>query len=413
MARKKIYSNKYRKKSKCKKNKKAFKAKVKLLQIKQQEKDYELSIDSNAETNKIDQYNRSLLYWAAYDGDLKQIQEFIKSGSQLDQADIYGETPLYWAAYNNKLEAVKLLLNAGASPNALTNHKETALYASAFCNNIAISKLLIEFNANTNIITEYNRSAVYWFAYHGHIDIVMQLLQSESDAQMTDKAGKTPISISKERHPKKFKKLIETIEFLDDFIMNEDLFDINIDSKYVGLFITQYALTLKKIGMTSPDTDKKILSNNSLTDEIKDMLIEIFISYRKQFNEKSFEILKSFYKTSQDTDPLDFYKSYIDNFNSNLEDLDSSMYSANIILLTNNLKEIITSGSSYIDQINDLHNSALPFELQSLVKNLLDFYKHNKENEFSQLKESLDFSNCNHTEEENDNIQLDNVLGDN
>lgn len=57
-----------------------------------------------------------LLFKAAVEGDVENVNYCIRIGIDLDKVDVFKKTALYYAAQYNKPEVARLLIQAGANP---------------------------------------------------------------------------------------------------------------------------------------------------------------------------------------------------------------------------------------------------------------------------------------------------------
>jgi ankyrin repeat protein len=76
-----------------------------------------------AQTADNDWYNEEQLHFAAQDGDLSRVEQFIKAGSDVNAFDDIGKTALHYAAEKEHFEVVTYLLAHGANVNA--HHEPT------------------------------------------------------------------------------------------------------------------------------------------------------------------------------------------------------------------------------------------------------------------------------------------------
>ncbi len=67
------------------------------------------------------------LHDAALRGNVKKVEELIRSGVNVNSRNGEGATPLHWAAYKGQLEVAKILLMNGAKINDLTTKGTTPL----------------------------------------------------------------------------------------------------------------------------------------------------------------------------------------------------------------------------------------------------------------------------------------------
>ncbi|KAF3318690.1 hypothetical protein TWF173_006705 [Orbilia oligospora] len=81
--------------------------------------------------NLADGLQRTLLSWAAGNGQTATGELLVKSGAEVDFPDIDGRTPLFWAAAGGHLSMIELLIRNGANVNATDIFGVTALHIAA------------------------------------------------------------------------------------------------------------------------------------------------------------------------------------------------------------------------------------------------------------------------------------------
>ena len=141
------------------------------------------------------QYLPSELRVAAADGDLRRVQELLKSGVDVNQP--LGQ--LSNAVLNRAIEGgnpavVEAILNAGAHVNALGETGSSPLIIAAFFGNPKIITLLIEHGARTDTIEQRHRSTALLAAIRkGHSDAVRALINGGADPNQGKEWGDSPL----------------------------------------------------------------------------------------------------------------------------------------------------------------------------------------------------------------------------
>lgn len=127
--------------------------------------------------------NRTPLHRAAGGNYGMIVQLLLDNGAIVDAADKVGRTPLLWACIGGHLEPCRLLLSSGADPNIATASGMSAMHAAVIGNHVNCVKALI------------------WFGQEKGADI---------NLSATDKAGKTPLELAKD---KQFAAVANVLEF--------------------------------------------------------------------------------------------------------------------------------------------------------------------------------------------------------
>ncbi len=87
---------------------------------------------------------RISLHTAALQGNIKAVQQHIRTGSDLNRKDGYGSTPLIVAITFGQTEVAKVLIDAGADMTITNNEKSTPLHIAAFFCRTQIVKALLD-----------------------------------------------------------------------------------------------------------------------------------------------------------------------------------------------------------------------------------------------------------------------------
>ena len=80
---------------------------------------------------KLDEYGRSDLHYAACDGDIDAAKKLVRQ-RDVNLSDKRGWTPLHFAAQSGSVEIAKLLLESGAIVDAVDVHGNTPLSCATF-----------------------------------------------------------------------------------------------------------------------------------------------------------------------------------------------------------------------------------------------------------------------------------------
>ena len=99
------------------------------------------------------------LHAAAYMGNLKVLEQYIKAGADLNAKDAYGSTPLNISILFGKTEAARLLIHSGADLNLQNSDGSTPLHIASFFGRIEIVKILLDKEVDTSIRNNYGSTA--------------------------------------------------------------------------------------------------------------------------------------------------------------------------------------------------------------------------------------------------------------
>ncbi len=98
-----------------------------------------------------DGQGRTLLHWAAVDGQCTLIELLLKNGADIDDRQgSFAMTPLEVAVANNCQSAAKLLLDNGAAPNGRPGDRQTPLGLAAGMHSTILVNMLLERGAQLN-----------------------------------------------------------------------------------------------------------------------------------------------------------------------------------------------------------------------------------------------------------------------
>lgn len=197
-------------------------------------------------TKSFAQSNSSLVALAEQ-GDLQAVIQQVKQGADLEQRDLRLRTPLMAATHNNQIEVARFLIEQGANVNARDAIQDTPyLYAGARGLQ-EILEMTLAHGADLNSINRYGGTALIPASERGHVKtvqtlidvgvdinhvnrlgwtalieaiilgdgsekyatIVMQLIKGGADVNLADAAGKSPLTLAKQ---KGYRNLIEILE---------------------------------------------------------------------------------------------------------------------------------------------------------------------------------------------------------
>jgi len=110
-----------------------------------------------------EEYERTVIHFAAGQGDLPRVKKLIESGHSIKEYDEIGYTPLHHAAKGEFFALTSYLLSVGADINAHDEDHigETPLGAVAATCSYEMAKLLVDAGANPTIAGWMGLTALY------------------------------------------------------------------------------------------------------------------------------------------------------------------------------------------------------------------------------------------------------------
>jgi len=159
-------------------------------------------LNNNTDANAKDNYGLSPLVWAIWNHDLNMIKLLVDKGAKADVPDEQGFAPLTWAVWEQNKDIVKILISKEPNINTEDTTGCTPLYWGAFSSSNDVFELFLDrLNASENI---------HFAACKGNLDTVKTFLEKDSNVNVKDKFGCTPL------HWAALAKTNEVAEFLID-----------------------------------------------------------------------------------------------------------------------------------------------------------------------------------------------------
>lgn len=147
-----------------------------------------------------DSGGRTLLHWAAGEGHIDDMKQFLKEGADIEAEDKHGFTPLALAAFAGKVDTVKLLIEKGANLEAKDNGSNTPLHLAAVAGDEEVAKILIESKANLEAKDYKDQTPLFFAATNSRRpEVLIFLLKQGADIEVRDRQGKTALDIAIER----------------------------------------------------------------------------------------------------------------------------------------------------------------------------------------------------------------------
>lgn len=190
--------------------------------------------------------NTSSIHSAVKNNHLAEVKNYVERGD-LELPDKNGLTPLLVAAYYGHTAIVKYLCEKGARVDADDNKGWTSLMYAAYYNYVEIAKILLAHNADKSIKNPKGHSAFYYANKYGHNDIATVLRPVKQEG----KTANIPVADQQTIHDNRYR---------------------------VAIF-------------------PWISSGGRHISEINDVILDNIVGIIE--GEKSFKLISSFYKTSQ------------------------------------------------------------------------------------------------------------------
>lgn len=119
-----------------------------------------------------------LMSEAAFKGDIAMMERLLSKGASVNQHDQYDRTPLHFAAFNGHLEAVRWLIDQKADVNVSgVVNGFTPLFAACENNDLEVAKLLVEAGADTSTKSRDGRTPIQHALHHNRTYVADYLHQ--------------------------------------------------------------------------------------------------------------------------------------------------------------------------------------------------------------------------------------------
>ena len=175
---------------------------------------------------------------AAHTGDVAEIRRLVADGADLEARDGSRRTPLHIAAFASQDDALAALAEAGADMNALDNQAYDVVTIAAVADDPELMSLAIALGNDPGLTTSpYEGTALIAAAHLGHVEVVKRLiaagapldhvnnlhwtatieavvlgdggpdhqavlkalLDAGADRSLTDRDGRTPLDLARQR----------------------------------------------------------------------------------------------------------------------------------------------------------------------------------------------------------------------
>ncbi|KRW99702.1 Ankyrin repeat-containing domain [Pseudocohnilembus persalinus] len=170
--------------------------------------------EKKGKINSKDKFKRSPLVMAIRNNSIQVVSYLLSKGADFEQADSSNNTPLHYAAAYGSFESIELLLKAGADVNSVNSWNLTPLQiAQMKCHTRCLKYLIKQPNINVNCrddegITLLAKSVIQLYQDYENIDLNIEQikfwLNANSDPNIADNSGKTPLHFIAEQSDKQY-----------------------------------------------------------------------------------------------------------------------------------------------------------------------------------------------------------------
>jgi ankyrin repeat protein len=128
---------------------------------------------------------RSALWWAAWEGWPRVVQELLNAGADYEALTHAGDNPLMAACLRGHFDVVRLLLEVGAKVNVQCGHAGTTpLMAVAYTGYADVARLLVKSSANLQLQNMYGNTALDLAKENKRTETVKELQRSSFSTSM-------------------------------------------------------------------------------------------------------------------------------------------------------------------------------------------------------------------------------------
>ncbi|KAG8255238.1 hypothetical protein J6590_053272 [Homalodisca vitripennis] len=156
-------------------------------------------LDKGAEINRSDIDGNSPISMAVNINFKEGVELLLAKGADVNTQDMEGDTPLHCATKQGNLPMVEMLLNNGANLKLKNNNGETALHVAAWTCKRTLIRLLLLYGAEVNA-QDHNGSTLLHLILErlpfSESGVVEDLLDWGASLTITNKAGKTPLTLA-------------------------------------------------------------------------------------------------------------------------------------------------------------------------------------------------------------------------
>lgn len=141
------------------------------------------ALGDDVDVNAQDEGQRTLLMFAAFNGNTDMVKMLIKIGAEVNHRDAINRTALMFASTGPYLETVRVLLENGAEVNAIDSHENwTALMMAAAEGQTDVVHLLLANGADVNMKDVDGEDSAY-FARQRGFEALAQMLEKAAQSE--------------------------------------------------------------------------------------------------------------------------------------------------------------------------------------------------------------------------------------
>ncbi|KAJ3110133.1 hypothetical protein HDU96_006884 [Phlyctochytrium bullatum] len=167
-----------------------------------------LLIDSGAEIDAVNKYERTPLHEACVSGRAGFAKLLVDAGANVENVDEWGQKPLHLAVAANSAECVKFLLSTGVNVDAVDADGRTALHIACIENRPSIAKQLLDAGTNIDKVDGSDWTPLHWASQCNHVEVARLLLDAGASIEALDRNGHTPLLVARKQNHVAVAKLL-------------------------------------------------------------------------------------------------------------------------------------------------------------------------------------------------------------
>ncbi len=153
----------------------------------------DLSLAKHALQTPRNEYGLNTPYWAAYQGDLPQIQDLLGKGADVNIKTAIGITPLMTGAQAGHPDVVKHLLDKGADIDLTDRSGNTALITAIVFGQSDVAATLVQTGADATLANRAGWTPLHYAAANGDLDVIKLLLRKGIQLESRSKSELTAL----------------------------------------------------------------------------------------------------------------------------------------------------------------------------------------------------------------------------